>query len=121
MKSDTPFPHFMEKEFFDAVPSCNSLQMDSSFMKHIEDVRVRSGVPFHINSAYRTPEYEHSKGRSGNSFHCVGQAIDIACKSSTERYKILEAVMFYGILSVVLYPTFIHFDNRPVRKVMLCL
>ena len=109
----------MQEEFAKATPSCSFLQMDPFFMRCIEEVRTRSGVPFHINSAYRTVDYEKSKGRSGNSFHCVGQAMDVRCTSSVDRYKILEAVMFYGQLSVMIYPTFIHFDNRPTLKVMV--
>ena len=115
----TIWKYFSAAEFRHAVPSCDPLQMDDQFMRHIVEVRERSGVPMHINSAYRTPEWEKAHGRTGNSFHCVGQAIDIRCTNSIDRYKLIEAAMFYGELSMVVYPTFIHFDNRPQNKLML--
>lgn len=115
----SPYPHFTEEEFNRAIPSCSLLQMDSTFMKHIEEARERSGVPFIVNSAYRTVDWEHDHGRSGNSFHCVGQALDIRCTDSIDRYKIIEAIMFYGNLSVMVYPTFLHVDNRLPKKLMV--
>lgn len=88
-------------------------------MEEIERIRDRSGVPFYINSAYRTVEYERSKGRSGNSYHCFGKALDIRCTDSSDRYRIIEAVMHYGILSVMIYPTFLHIDDRKNKKLMV--
>lgn len=88
-------------------------------MVAIEEVRERSGVPMHINSAFRSYAYERSKGRSGSSYHCVGCAIDIACTNSVSRYKLIEAAMYYGKLSMVIHPNYIHFDNRPVHKIIL--
>lgn len=115
----TPWPHFTAAEFWHAVPSCDPVQMSQSFMEAIEEIRERSGVPMHINSAFRSQEYEFSKGRSGNSYHCVGCAIDIACTNSVSRYKLIEACMHFGKLSMVIHPTYIHFDNRPIRKIII--
>lgn len=115
----TQWPHFTAAEFRYAVPSCDPIQMDSSFMDAIERVRERSGVPFHINSAFRSAQYEYSKGRSGNSFHCVGKALDIRCTNSVSRYKIIEAITHFGELSVLIHPTYLHIDGRPVNKCMV--
>lgn len=115
----TPWKHFAASEFRHAVPSCDPIQMSSSFMDDIEDIRERSGVPMHINSAFRSQAYEVSKGRSGNSYHCVGCALDVACTNSVSRYKLIEAAMHFGKLSMVIHPTYIHFDNRPVHKIIL--
>lgn len=118
-KTDTPWAHFMASEFHNAVPSCDPLQMDDGFMKTIELVRTRSGVPFVINSAYRTRSWDKAHGRSGDSFHCVGQALDIACIDSSSRYKIIEAAMFFGLGGIGIADTFIHLDNRPSAKIWL--
>lgn len=115
----TPWPHFTAAEFRHASPSCDPIQMTSSFMEAIERIRERSGVPMRINSAFRSYEYERSKGRSGNSYHCVGSALDVHCDNSVSRYKLVEACMYFGELSMVLHPTYIHFDNRPIRKIIL--
>lgn len=115
----TPWPHFTAAEFRHAVPSCDPVQMTASFMEAIERIRERSGVPMRINSAFRSQEYERSKGRSGNSYHCVGSALDVRCVNSVSRYKLVEACLHFGELSMVLHPTYIHFDNRPIRKIIL--
>lgn len=115
----TPWPHFTAAEFRHATPSCDPIQMSLSFMEAIEEVRVRSGVPMRINSAFRSQEYERSKGRSGSSYHCVGCALDVACTNSVSRYKLIEAAMHFGKLSMVIHPTYIHFDNRSVHKIIL--
>lgn len=113
------YPHFSEEEFRLAVPSCEVDQMEPSFMEQIERMRSFSGVPMHINSAYRSKEYELSKGRSGLSYHTKGRAIDIRCKDSVTRYMLVSACMLFTSLSMVIHPTYIHFDDRPTSKVML--
>lgn len=115
----TPWPHFTAAEFRHATPSCDPVQMSPSFMEAIEEIRERSGVRMHINSAFRSRSYELSKGRTGNSFHCVGCALDVACTNSVSRYKLVEACMHFGKLSMVIHPTYIHFDNRELHKVIL--
>lgn len=113
------YPHFSEEEFRLATPSCEIDQMDPSFMEAVERIRERSGVPMRVNSAFRSPEYERSKGRSSNSYHCDGRALDVHCLNSVSRYKLVEACMHFGELSMVLHPTYIHFDNRPICKIIL--
>lgn len=93
--------------------------MDDSFMQQIERMRTFSGVPMVVNSAYRSKEYELSKGRSGLSYHTKGRALDIKCKDSVTRYKLVSACMLFTSLSMVIHPTYIHFDDRPTNKVML--
>lgn len=115
----SPYRYFTEQEFNSATPSCSLLQMDDHFMRLLDNIRDRAGVPMKVNSAYRTPEWEHQHGRSGNSFHCVGQAVDIHCTNSLHRYKIIEACMFYQLEGIGIADTFIHLDNRRTKKIFL--
>ena len=111
--------NFLPEEFEKACPPCQISDMDADFMDCIQRVRSLSCIPMKINSAYRSPEYEHSKGRAGTSLHTLGRALDIHCDNSVTRYHLVSAALSLGELSLVIYPTFIHFDNRAIRKLML--
>lgn len=103
--------YFTESEFLNASPSCRLSDMDSEFMKRLDDARNICVVPFVVNSAFRTVDYEKSKGRSGTSSHCKGLAIDIRCKSDQDRIKILLALLAVGFRRIGLYKSFIHVDS----------
>lgn len=102
--------YFKDEEFRKAVPSCSLSDMDESFMKLLDKARDLAGVPFKINSAYRSPEYEKSKGRTGQSRHCYGIAVDIACYTSDVRYCIVNALLACGVNRIGIGSNFIHCD-----------
>ena len=84
----------------------------------LDCARADSGVPFVLNCAFRSVEYDKRKGRSGTSFHTLGRAVDIRCTDSYTRSKILQYCLRYG-LSCGISKTFIHVDNRPNQLVFL--
>ena len=104
--------YFSEKELNYLTPSCSLKDMDESFMKRLDFARTIAGIPFVLNCAYRSKEWDISKGRNGLSYHCKGRAVDIRCNDSTNRAKIIYACLNAGFKSIGLYPTFIHIDDR---------
>lgn len=102
--------YFSEEEFTKAQPSCSLSDMDESFMRLLDEARDYAGVPFKINSAYRSPEYEKSKGRSGQSRHCYGIAVDIACYTGDFRFAIVNALLAVGFRRIGIGSNFIHVD-----------
>lgn len=106
------FPDFKPKEFIACVPACSMNQMDESFMERLQTARTLAGVPFIINSAFRSVEYELSKKRTGKSMHTLGRAVDIKCVDSGSRYRILEALICAGFHGIGISNTFIHVDDR---------
>ncbi|MBQ2797499.1 MAG: DUF882 domain-containing protein [Tidjanibacter sp.] len=74
-------------------------------------VREAAGIPLVINCAYRSPEWDRSKGRSGNSAHCRGRAIDIRCTTSENRMKIIAAAVEVGVKRIGIGKNFIHLDT----------
>lgn len=111
--------NFNELEFNMAVPSCSLKQMDESFMNRLQTARDIAGIPFRINSAFRSEPYELSKGRSGNGFHTLGAAVDLACTSSRDRLIIIDALLKAGFTGIGIGPTFIHVDNRSDKLIWL--
>lgn len=85
--------------------------MDSGFLGVLDEVRERAGIPLVLNSAYRSREYEKSKGRTGTSAHCEGKAVDIRCNTSANRYRIVRAALECGIKRIGIGATFVHLDT----------
>lgn len=103
--------YFTEEEFKRAVPSCSLSDMDESFMIHLDECRDFAGIPFVINSAYRSVEYEKKKGRTGTSQHCKGLAVDIRCRTNAERFRILASLLVAGFRRIGIGFNFIHVDD----------
>lgn len=104
--------YFSEKELASLTPSCSLNDLDERFLKRLDFARTIAGIPFVLNCAYRSKEWDISKGRSGTSYHCKGRAADIRCNDSTFRAKIVYAALIAGFKSIGLYPSFIHLDDR---------
>lgn len=105
--------YFKEKEFQDAKPSCSLSDMQPSFMRLLDEARHIAGVPFKINSAYRSVAYEKEKGRKGTSSHTLGFAVDIQCLSNSTRCRILYGLISVGFNRIGIGATFIHVDMDP--------
>lgn len=61
-----------------------------------------------ISSYHRTPEHNRKVGGVDGSFHIKKRALDIITNCKT----LLKEKALKGGLSVILYPTHIHIDNR---------
>ena len=103
--------YFPEVEFNRCFPVCFRSDMDSVFLVKLNRARCLAGVPFVLNCAYRSPSWDKSHGRSGSGYHTKGRAVDVRCLDSSVRYKIVRACVDCG-LSVGVYPTFLHIDDR---------
>lgn len=103
--------YFAEAEFQRCTPACSLQDMDRASMWIFDAVREAAGIPLVINCAYRSPEWDRSKGRSGNSAHCRGMAIDIRCTTSSNRMKIIAAAVEVGVKRIGIGKNFIHLDT----------
>ena len=112
--------YFSPKEFKACTPSCDISQMDAAFLAKLDEVRSLAGIPLVLNSAYRSPAYEKSKGRAGTSAHCRGMAADIRCNSDRNRYLILRAAIRAGIDRIGIGKTFIHLDTSGAHTPCVC-
>lgn len=103
--------YFSPKEFRACVPSCSIEQMEPGFLELLDRVREAAGIPLVLNCAYRSREWDLSKGRSGNSAHTRGRAVDIRCHTNANRYKIIAAALGCGVRRIGIGKNFIHLDN----------
>ena len=108
--------YFSEREFQRCNPPCSLRDMDQKSIDKFDKARQLAGIPFVINSAYRSIDYENSKGRAGTSAHTLGKAMDIRCHDSKNRFKIVDALIKAGFKRIGVYDTFIHADNSTTHE-----
>jgi len=97
---------------FDSPDEVGSgLKMDKKFLEKLDYARHNAGIPFKINSGYRTKNWNDVviKARVGSS-HKKGLAADIKCIGSRNRYLIINSLMDVGINRIGIGKTFIHCD-----------
>lgn len=88
----------------------------------LDKAREIAGVPFVINSGYRTSQYNKEVGGVENSAHTLGLAVDLRCRNSTERFKIVKALMEAGFTRIGIGDTFVHCDldkSKPQEVIWL--
>ena len=83
--------------------------MDVDFLSKLDEAREFAGIPFVINSAYRSPTHPESI-KNPTSSHIKGLAVDIKATDSTTRFKIVEALISVGFTRIGIADTFIHVD-----------
>lgn len=105
------YRYFSDKEFKACSPSCSINDMDKEFMDKLDILREKADIPLVITSAYRSKEWDLSKGRSGNGAHTKGVAVDIRCNNSHNRFLILKAALEIGFKRIGIANTFIHVDD----------
>jgi len=102
--------YFSNNDFRNASPSCSIKDMEETFLHRLDVARYHSGVPYIVNSAYRTVEHEKSKGRDGTSSHTKGVAVDLKATNSRSRCKIIEGLLKAGFTRIGISGNFIHVD-----------
>lgn len=107
--------NFTSKEFDspDSLHSGNN--MSRPFIQMLQQARCKAGVPFKINSGYRTLAHNKKVGGVSNSAHTLGVACDIKCENSQDRYLIVKALLEVGFTRIGVYETFIHCDIDPTK------
>ena len=83
--------------------------MNADFLNKLDEAREYAGIPFVINSAYRSPTHPLSI-KNPTSSHIKGLAVDIRCNTSRNRFIILDALIAVGFNRIGIADTFIHVD-----------
>jgi len=93
------------------LPTTDGGKMNLDFLHKLDEARAISGVPYKITSGYRTPEHNAKVGGRVGSSHLKGVAVDISCRTSGERVKILKGLFTVGLgRRVGIASNFIHVD-----------
>ena len=89
--------------------------MQMSTLEMMDRARSLAGVPFQVNSGYRTPQHNLQVGGSATSSHLKGYAADIAVTPLTKS-RILRGLIGAGFKRIGIASTFIHADNDPDKN-----
>ena len=103
--------YFTNNDFRNAYPSCSIEDMNQPFLHRLDVARFHSGVPYIINSAYRTVEHEKTKGRDGTSSHTKGLAVDLRATNARTKFKIITGLLKAGFTRIGVYEWGIHVDE----------
>lgn len=82
--------------------------MAPAFLYRLDYAREIAGIPFHINSGFRTPEHNKKVGGDPFSRHLKGMAVDIRARTARERALVIKGLVLAGLLNLRIYPTHIH-------------
>ena len=86
--------------------------MDINFVRKLDEAREIAGIPFKVNSGYRTPFHNTMVGGVESSSHmnipCC--AVDIKADDSRTRFLIISAAIQVGINRIGIGENFIHLD-----------
>ena len=107
--------YFKEVEFERCSPPCSLQDMKQTTMSKLDTAREIAGIPLVLTSAYRSPEHDKSKGRSGTGAHTLGRAIDIRCNTSRNRFLVVNALLKAGIKRIGIAKNFVHADDSEVH------
>ena len=83
--------------------------MNKEFLFVLDEAREFAGIPFIINSAYRSPDHPLSI-KNPSSSHIKGLAVDIKATGSITRFKIVKALIEVGFTRIGIADTFMHVD-----------
>lgn len=106
-------PKYFTDDEFERV-ACSVTQCNECSLARLDRAREIAGVPFVLTSAYRSPESDRLKGRSGRGAHTLGRAFDIACRDSLTRYKIVFGAIAAGFTRIGIGSTFVHMDDSDI-------
>ena len=102
--------YFKLSEFDSPDLKGSGKNMCSEFLQKIDKAREIAGIPFKINSGYRTLEHNRSLNSKDTSSHIKGCASDIHCNNSVNRSIIVSALIKAGFRRLGIANTFVHVD-----------
>jgi zinc D-Ala-D-Ala carboxypeptidase len=85
--------------------------LNDEFIALLDRARGIAKTPFDITSGRRTiAENERIPTASSNSSHLSGDAVDLACSGSPERFQIVKALLEVGFTRIGIYSAHLHVD-----------
>jgi len=113
--------YFKINEFDSPDLPGSGINMCRDTLEMLDVARGIARIPFKINSGFRTEAqnrriYERMGKKPIRSAHLEGKAVDIAIKSSRERFKILSALLEAGFTRIGISESFIHADSSETKS-----
>ena len=102
--------YFPDKEFLCKCGCGGGIEkMSEEFLQKLIKAREIANIPFPPVSYYRCPKHNAAVGSTSNN-HPRGEAGDIGCTNSINRYKLITALLQAGFNRIGVHRSFIHCD-----------
>lgn len=108
--------YFRISEFDSPDIKGSGKRMKQSTLDLLDRCRELAGIPFVITSGYRSRAHNARVGGVYGSSHTKGYAVDIRCRNSKDRFKIINAALQVGFTRIGVSDRFLHLDNDPDKK-----
>lgn len=86
------------------------ISLDPELVYLLDKARDIAGIPFIISSGYRKKEQNIKVGGVKDSAHLTGKAVDLYCKNSHDRLKIVASLIAVGFVRIGLGQGHVHVD-----------
>ena len=92
--------------------------MDINFVRKLDEAREIAGIPFKVNSGYRTPFHNTMVGgvKSSSHMNIPCNAVDIRVEDSNDRFLIMSAAIKVGINRIGIGKNFLHLDTDKTKS-----
>jgi uncharacterized protein YcbK (DUF882 family) len=110
--------YFKQSEFDSPDLPGSGINMKPEFLEKLDKAREIAGVPFKINSGFRTAAKNKLEGGKPDSSHLTGYAADVDLPNSGGsrlRFVIVAALIEAGFNRLGIANGFIHVDNDPTK------
>jgi zinc D-Ala-D-Ala carboxypeptidase len=102
--------HFEEREFLCKHCGAGAGQISQRLIAMLEKIRQVYDRPMRVASGFRCPEHNAAVGGAPSSAHLTGEAADIFCVFSGDRFDLLGSALAAGARRVGIGDSFIHID-----------
>lgn len=116
------YKYFKLSEFDSPDEKGSGSKMSTEFLCLLDEAREISGIPFKINSGYRTKAYQKELTKRGyktsktTSPHEKGLAADISVTNTSSRWIVINSLLLVGFTRLGIADTFIHVDLDTERS-----
>jgi len=111
--NESEMKNFNISEFDSPDLKGSGKNMQESTLIALDNAREIAGIPFLINSGYRTRSHNKKVNGVSDSSHLHGYAVDIRAIGSWTRMRIVSALMDAGFNRIGIGKKFVHADNDP--------
>ena len=109
--TERSYQFFRLSEFDSPDLRGSGANMQHGTVEMLDKARALAGIPFVINSGFRTERHNRAVGGSENSAHLRGFAADIRCVNRANFEIVAMALIMAGFRRIGVHHSFIHADN----------
>lgn len=104
--------HFKPGEFDSPDAPNSGLMMNPAFIGKLDAARTYCNFPWRVTAGFRTEAHNKKLGGAKASYHLKGEAADISCHDSEQRFYIVAGAIAAGIKGIEVCDRHVHLDNR---------